>query len=154
MIYQISKWDRDHPVTIGWSSPQAAELLADKVHFISFHYYDKPNQFEKDYLSLKEKAGNTPVLLSEFGISSYSGFWNAFSGSEQEQKGYYIKMISLMKKQEIPFMFWTLYDFKEVPKEVVGRYPWRRLPQKYYGCVTVEGLEKPSFKVLDQTPVK
>ncbi|MGB5229728.1 MAG: cellulase family glycosylhydrolase [Eudoraea sp.] len=154
MIYQISKWDRGHPVTIGWSSPQAADLLADKVHFISFHYYDKPNQFQKTYSSLKEKAGNTPILLSEFGISSYSGFWNAFSGSEQEQKAYYTEMTSVLKQQEIPFMFWTLYDFKEVPKEVVGRYPWRRQPQKYFGCVTVEGLEKPSFKVLDQTPVK
>ena len=154
MIYQISKWDRKHPVTIGWSSIQAAELLADKVHFISFHYYDKPDQFEKVYASLQEKAGNTPVLLSEFGISSYSGFWNAFSGSDQEQTAYYTEMMNLLKQQEIPFMFWTLYDFKEVPKEVTGRYPWRRQPQKYFGCVTVEGHEKPSFKVLDQTPVK
>jgi len=154
MICQISKWDREHPVTIGWSSPQAAELLADKVHFISFHYYDKPNQFEKDYLSLKKKAGNTPILLSEFGISSYSGFWNAFLGSEKEQTAYYTEMMSLLKQEETPFMFWTLYDFKEVPIEVTGRYPWRRQPQKYYGCVTVEGLEKPSFKVLDQSPLK
>ncbi len=39
MIIRIRSWDPKHPVTIGWSSAEAAQNLGEQVNFVSFHYY-------------------------------------------------------------------------------------------------------------------
>ena len=149
LVSQIRKWDAKHPVTIGWSSPEAAIHLADELDFVSFHYYRKPDDFLQAYKKLKDKVPvSKPIVLQEYGISSYGGFWNGFQGSEDQQASYYKKMQLLLKQENIPFVFWTLYDFEQVPTSVVGRLPWRKKPQLFYGCLNLEGLKKESFQVL------
>ena len=77
-----------------------------------------------------------------------SGFWKAFTGGESKQKDYYKEIQGYLEKEKIPFVFWTLYDFDEIPTAVVGRLPWRKMPQKYYGCLDFEGNKKPSYSEL------
>jgi len=38
-----------------------------------------------------------------------------------------------------------LYDFKSIPTSVVGRLPWRKKPQQFYGFFDLEGNKKPSY---------
>ncbi|NNJ88593.1 MAG: cellulase family glycosylhydrolase [Eudoraea sp.] len=151
---QVKKWDPSHPVTIGWSSPEAASLSGEVVDFVSFHYYQDPNDFLTKYGALKGRVGDTPILLGEYGYSSYSGIWNAFLGSERNQADYYREMQQYLNDEGIPFLFWTLYDFDEIPNSVVGRLPWRKQRQKYFGAITTDGREKPSYRHLDQSSKK
>ncbi len=149
MTKLVKKWDLNHPVTIGWSSPEVANLLGEEVDFISFHYYQDPSDFLGKYKALKERAGDTPILLGEYGYSSYSGIWNAFLGSEKKQAAYYKEIQQYLNEEKIPYLFWTLYDFEKVPNSVVGRLPWRKQRQKYFGAISIEGREKPCFQYLD-----
>lgn len=145
MIKEIKKFDPNHLITIGWSSPEAAQNLVNNVDFISYHYYKDIDLFESDLTVLKSNSANKPLVLQEFGLSSYSGIWNGFSGSETKQANYHKKMQAIFKKDSLAFMSWGLYDFKNIPTEVVGRLPWRKSQQKYFGFIDENNNNKPSF---------
>ncbi len=155
LAVQIKKWDPTHPFTVGWSSPEAATNLSDKLDFVSFHYYKDVEDFLMAYKVLRDSVQpSKAVVLQEYGISSYGGIWNVFRGSEDKQASYYNLMQSLLQQESVPYLFWTLYDFEEVPTSVVGRLPWRRQPQKYFGCFDNEGKEKKSYELLRNTAKK
>lgn len=145
MIKQVKKFDPNHLITIGYSSPEAAVNLVDKVDFVSYHYYKNIENFEADLKILKSNTIGKPMVLQEFGLSSYSGIWNAFKGSEINQANYHKKMQEIFKKESLAFMSWGLYDFKSIPTSVVGRLPWRKSKQKYFGFIDKNGENKPSF---------
>ena len=145
MIQEIKKFDPNHFVTIGWSSPEAALNLVNEVDFVSYHYYKNIDNFDNDFQMLKQNSANKPLVLQEFGITSYSGFWNLFRGGETKQAGYHKKMQAIFKKDSLAFLSWGLYDFKSIPTSVVGRLPWRKSQQQFYGFINQEGNKKPSF---------
>ncbi|WP_375240869.1 glycosyl hydrolase family 5 [Polaribacter sp.] len=146
MIDLIKDIDKVHPVTVGWSNTESATILKDKLDIISFHYYEDKEKFESDFLTLKLNILNKPIVLQEFGLSSYSGIWRPFASSEEKQANYYAEMQKVLTKNNISFMSWTLYDFDNVPKEVLGRLPWRTNPQKKFGFINSLGEKKLSFK--------
>ncbi|WP_040247275.1 glycoside hydrolase family 2 TIM barrel-domain containing protein [Psychroserpens mesophilus] len=148
MINHVKSIDNIHPVTIGWSNTESATILKDKVDFISFHYYEDVNQLETSIHALKREIPNKPIVMGEFGISSYSGFWKPFGSSEEDQANYYKKAQEIIAKTNMQYMSWTLYDFTEIPKEVVGRLPWRKNAQKHYGFIDKKGNEKESFTYI------
>lgn len=147
MLYLVKSIDKKHPVTIGWSDIDSAPILKDKVDFVSFHYYEALIHFENKYNVLKSNV-KKPIVLGEFGVSSYNGFWKPFGNSLKKQADYYKEIQKILTKNKISFMSWTLYDFKKVPKEVVGKLPWRVHPQKEFGFINKKGKEKPAFKYI------
>ncbi|MBT8234803.1 MAG: cellulase family glycosylhydrolase [Bacteroidia bacterium] len=146
----VTTLDQEHPVTIGWSNAEAASLLKDEVDFVSFHYYGDADRFRTAYEELRKSVPGKTILLQEFGLSSYSGIWNLFSSSESEQAAHYETIQDVVSELQIPFLFWTLYDFPDVPQKVVGRLPWRRIPQKNYGCFDDEGNPKEAYTIIKQ----
>lgn len=148
MIVYVKDIDTLHPVTIGWSSPEKALYLKDEVDFVSFHYYKSINKFEEAYNTLKSKVDGKPIVLQEFGRSSYRGFWNPFGYSEEDQMVYYKTMQDIFKTNNVQFMSWTLYDYETIPVSVVGRLPWRKQLQKKYGFIDANGNPKPSFTFI------
>lgn len=149
MIANIKKWDKKHPVTIGWSTPEAGIELANKVDFVSFHYYKDVEDFKTAYETLSAAVPNKPKLLQEYGISSYKGAWNFYRGADQEgQKEYYSEMQQILRENKVPYMFWTLYDFEKVPSAVAGSLPWKTKKQHYFGCLDTLGNKKPSYSEL------
>jgi hypothetical protein len=150
MIILIKNIDKKHPVTIGWSNTKSATILKDKVDVVSFHYYEDLLNFEDEYLALKEEIKDKPIVLQEFGLSSYGGFWRPFVGSEEKQANYYKEIQKVLTKNSVPFMSWTLYDFDVVPKEVLGRLPWRTNPQKKFGFINNKGEKKLSYKYISK----
>lgn len=151
MIYLVKKIDDKHPVTIGWSNAKSAVLLNQQVDFVSFHYYNDINEFNKTFKNLKQKSNKKQVVLSEFGVSSYRGFWNPFGHSEKNQAEYYKEMQNNFKLQNISFLSWTLYDFETIPTEVVGKLPWRKVPQKYFGFLDGKGNKKEAFRFISKS---
>lgn len=148
MISEVKSWDNQHPVTIGWSSPEAATNLAKEVDFVSFHYYREPDQFMVAFQELKTNVPDKPLVLQEYGYSSYDGIWNAYLGSEENQAEYVIQMQKLLDSESIPFMIWTLYDFESVPNSVVGRLPWRKARQRHFGVLAGDGQPKKAYYSL------
>jgi len=146
MIENIKKWDKNHPVTIGWSSPEAGIELADQVDFISYHYYREVHDFKKAFDTLNAKVPNKPKVLQEYGMSSYKGVWNLYTGADDEgQRDYYKEIQPILNESNIPYMFWTLYDFKKVPSSVAGSLPWKTKKQHFFGCLDTLGNKKPAY---------
>ncbi len=148
MIDGIKRIDKMHAVTIGWAKHNSAYLLKEKVDFVSFHYYEDIDDFKTTYLKMKNDISDKPIVLGEFGNSSYGGFWKPFGGSKNRQLKFHKKMQGILKEHNIHFMSWTLYDFKNVPTSVVGNLPWRRSFQKRYGFIDTKGNRKPSFEYI------
>ena len=148
IIMLIKSIDKNHAVTIGWSDTDSANILKDKLDFISFHYYEDKRFFEKKYEELKTIIPNKLIVLGEFGVSSYRGLWRPFGSSEVEQALYYKEMQEIFTKSKVPFISWTLYDFDKIPKEVVGKLPWRRNAQEHYGFLNKNGEKKKSFEYI------
>ena len=144
MIDIVKSADNNHPVTIGWSNTNTALLLEDKVDFISFHYYENLSELDTK-INLLKKGTEKPIVLQEFGMSSYSGFWNPFGNNEKDQANYHKKAQDIIAKNNLQYMSWTLYDFKKIPKEVVGKLPWRKNAQKHFGFINKNGAKKLSF---------
>lgn len=150
MIDVVKSQDPNHPVTIGWSNAQSATILKDKLDFVSFHYYEDLEELNDTFNNLKTEIKDRPVVISEFGVSSYSGLWNPFGASEEDQADYHKTIQTIFSKNDIQYMSWTLYDFANIPKEVVGRLHWRQNAQKHFGFIDIEGNNKPSFKYISK----
>ena len=150
MIDLVKSTDPTHPVTIGWSNIESAPILKDKLDVISFHYYEDLDNLEESYKKLKLEITNKPLAITEFGMSSNRGLWHPFGNSEDDQAAYYKQAQALFKSYHIPFMSWTLYDFTEIPKEVVGRLPWRKQTQEHFGFIDQNGETKPAFKYISK----
>lgn len=150
MIDLVKSVDDENPVTIGWSNTQSASILKDKVDFVSFHYYEDLKNLDEAIKSLKQGIPNKPLVMQEFGMSSYSGLWKPFGSSEEKQADYHKKAQEIIADNNLQFMSWTLYDFNKIPKEVVGRLPWRKNIQKRFGFINRSGIKKGAFKYISQ----
>ncbi|MFK7834094.1 MAG: cellulase family glycosylhydrolase [Winogradskyella sp.] len=148
MIDFVRAQDPNHAVTIGWSNAKSSTILKDKLDFVSFHYYENLDDLDATFKDLKTKITDRPIVITEFGVSSYSGLWNPFGNSEDDQAEYHKTIQSVFTENNISFMSWTLYDFDDIPKEVVGRLPWRQNAQKHFGFIDEEGNNKASFKYI------
>jgi len=148
MIDLVKSVDTNHPVTIGWSNTTNASILKDRVDFVSFHYYEDLKELDSAIKALKKEVPNKALVLQEFGISSYSGFWNPIGTTNKDQANYHKKAQTIIANNDLQFMSWTLYDFVDVPKEVVGKLPWRKNAQKQFGFINKNGKKKEAFKYI------
>jgi hypothetical protein len=144
MITVVKENDSNHLVTIGWSNSYEATNLEDKVDFVSYHFYNAIDDFEKEY-GILDKATKKPIVIQEFGVPSYRGLWNWTGTTQDDQAEYHKKMQELFKKNNLAFMSWTLYDFPAVPDQVAGKWPWQKNRQKKFGFIDEKGKEKPAF---------
>lgn len=150
LIALIRSIDSRHAITIGWANSEQATLLNDYLDLISFHYYENISDFEKTYTRLQRDIPNKPLLLGEFGMSSYRGFGNPFGNSQKDQAECHKNMQSIFKKNSINNLSWTLYDFENIPNEVSGWRPWRKNLQKHYGFIDKRGKPKLAFRFISR----
>ncbi|WP_415375640.1 cellulase family glycosylhydrolase [Patiriisocius sp. Uisw_017] len=150
MIDLVKSIDPNHAVTIGWSNVQSATILKDKVDVVSFHYYEDIETLDLAIENLKKEVGEKPIVLQEFGMSSYNGIWKLFGSSEEDQANYHKNAQEIIAANNLQFMSWTLYDFEIVPRKVVGSFPWRKNAQKRFGFIDISGTKKAAFKFISQ----
>lgn len=149
MLKQAKKYDPNHLLTVGWAYPENVDFLSKELDFVSFHSYKGVDILEKEINEMQKKIKNKPLVLEEFGLSTYSGIWSPLGKTEDEQADYFVKVKEILKRYgNIPYLAWTLYDFSEVPSAVVGKMPWNKNPQKNFGIITEEGKLKPAAKIL------
>ncbi|KAB8143774.1 cellulase family glycosylhydrolase [Chloroflexia bacterium SDU3-3] len=141
-------YDPNHPITIGWSSPQAAQSLVEKVDLIQFHYYATAEAFPAAYVSLRAAAQGKPIVLGEFGLPTWNSVF-PHGHTEAEQAAYYADMLAALRQTDSAgFMAWTLYDFTAVPASVAGGMPWQVGPQRQLGLLRADGGAKPAAALL------
>ncbi|MFI8378167.1 cellulase family glycosylhydrolase [Leeuwenhoekiella sp. NPDC079379] len=148
-LAHIKQLDPKTAVTIGWSNLQSAQLLLESVDIVSFHSYQSFESFKTEFKELKSKTSK-PLVLQEFGLSTYSGIWNPLGASEQKQADYYSDFLGFAAQNELNYTLWTLYDFNEIPTAVVGRLPWRKAQQKHFGLYKDNGEAKKAVEVVKQ----
>lgn len=149
MIERAKIYDPNHLLTIGWAYPENASYLHELLDFVSFHSYKSPEELARGIDTLQKRIVTKPLLLEEFGLSTYRGLWAPLGNSEDMQALYFSKIRAvLQEKGNIPFVVWTLYNFADVPTEVVGKAPWNRQPQKHFGILNEQGLPKKGLKEL------
>ncbi|MEM7799571.1 MAG: hypothetical protein AAF633_10305 [Chloroflexota bacterium] len=146
----VRLYDPHHLVTIGWSSPEAAVVHADKVDFVSYQFNGHPDELLGRLAPLQAAAGPAkPLVLSQFGLSTWNSFFFPNGTTEEEQANYYAEMVNLIESNEIGgYLAWTLYDFPHVPSYVVGPLPWERNPQEKLGLIREDGTLKPAARFV------
>jgi len=146
MLHILKATDPQHPITIGWSTAENALLMEDQVDYISFHYYKDLKDLNTTYKTLKEGTHKT-IILEEFGRSANRGFWNPIGYSRNQQANYYKDFFNI-KDSDLHFLSWTLYDFKNIPDQVTGRWPWRKQKQKHFGIINADEKKTSAFEVI------
>lgn len=147
MTQYIQKIDERHPVTIGWSSAEAALDLSDYVDYVSFHHYKDLEELPTIFQQLQLKT-DKELVLQEFGLSSDRGFWNPFGSTEADQLEFYSEFFRNQKRDSLHYLSWTLYDFSTVPNNVVGKRPWRRNKQSNFGIIDNAGEHKAAYQAF------
>lgn len=147
MNHAIKETDSIHPTTIGWSTAVAATHLVNTVDYISFHHYQSLESLPEAYDTIEAKS-DKPIVLQEFGLSTDFGLWNVFGNDEDDQYMYYKKFLEMQKKDSRNYLFWTLYDFENIPSSVAGSYPWRKNKQEHFGLIDLEGTPKESYNLF------
>lgn len=148
MIKTIRTEDPMHAITIGWSSAEAAKKLTEEVDFVAFHFYEAIEALPAA-LSVLKAITDKPIVLEEFGMSTYNGFWNPLGPGETDQKAYYEMFYEHQKRDSVHYLFWTLYDFPGIPNQVAGAYPWRKNKQREFGIIKDDGAKKEAFHILN-----
>ena len=152
-------FDPHHLLTVGWSTPAAAQAIPESVDFVSFHFYAPAAELPQLLTTLKSAVTDHPVMLTEFGLPTWNSPFFPNGHSELEQAEYYADVLTVSRAGDTTgYLAWTLFDFNNVPASVAGRYPWQIGPQKYLGVVRPDGTLKPAAKLLapnaDLTVVK
>lgn len=153
MIGQLRSYDRNHLVTVGWSTPAAASALVDVVDFVSFHYYGAVEDYARQVQGLVDQVGEQPIVLGEFGASSWQWLRPGQLGEESQAKYLGDLLLTqqlLAKERAWPLagdIVWTLYDFTEVPLAEF-RLPWRKAAQASMGLLHSDGANKPAAAII------
>ena len=132
-------------LTIGWSKVDYVDLLSEHLDLQSFHLYGDIDQHHKHLRKLKEQNKIIkPLYLSEFGMTSYRSTILPFGSTKKQQAVFTKEVLEFVNEEKIDhYAFWTLHDFKEAPKEVIGWKPWIRKAQENMGLIGIDGIEKP-----------
>lgn len=146
---QVRRHDANHLLTIGWARSDQAHQLVDLVDFVSFHDYEDPQHFSARYAALQTAVSAKPIVITEFGRSTWNSPFFPGGTSEQEQAHYYAAMLQAFEtSQAAGFVAWTLYDFDKVPANVVGVLPWHAAPQAKFGLFNAKNEPKAAAFLL------
>ncbi len=143
MAHQVRSMDEATPITIGWSTPQAALAAPIQTDVVSYHYYGPIDELAALGRAVERHAEGRPVLLTEYGLPT----WNSiFPGghTESEQAAYVGGIRQMEDTVGIDgSMIWTLWDLRFAPVDA-GRFPWSTGPQTSLGLLRPDGSPKPA----------
>lgn len=136
----------DLPVTIGWSTAEAATGLLDRVDAVSYHDYADPEGTATRLANARKNSSGKPVLVTEIGASSYSLAFG-FPGSPQSQASVLRDRLQQLETAD-GVLIWTLHDFVAPDAVAVGASPWVRRLQSQFGIYDPSGAMKPVGDVV------
>ncbi len=130
------------PLTVGWSSAEAAAGLVDMVDVVTYHDYAPVTGAADRLAALQGVAGGKPIFVTEIGASSFSAVMG-FPASPDAQAEALTKRAAALQGAAGIFL-WTLHDFPQPDTSVIGRSPWNKALQANFGLYDAAGNEKPA----------
>jgi Cellulase (glycosyl hydrolase family 5) len=149
IIKQARIYDSNHLITIGWSSPEAALNFSENLDFIAFHYYQNTTELSSKIQKLRDSIPQKPIILEEFGQSTYNSIFYKNSMDKDDQYDYFLDIRTILKQHnDIGYIAWTLHDFKDIPNYVVGSGFFSRKIQQHFGLYDINGSPKPAAMLI------
>lgn len=130
------------PLTIGWSTAEAATDLLDRVDAVSYHDYATPEGTADRLAMVRGKAQGKPVLVTEIGASSYT-LALGYPGTVTTQAAALQDRLSQLASAD-GVLVWTLYDLANPDAAAVGASPWVLRLQSRFGVLDAQGNLKPA----------
>lgn len=139
------------PLTIGWSTPEMGHVLQEQVDVVSYHFYGPKDDYIQRATQLKTLLPpDKPLLMSEFGRSTFNPFWFPLGNSREEQREYIGSLLDQSSDLGIPTIVWCLYDYPNLPDDVFGWKPWIKGTQSQFGLIDQYGIRKPSASLFEE----
>ena len=136
----------DFAVTAGWSRAENAFRLQDVFDLITYHEYQNPKGLEARLQSVVKAAAGKPVMITELGSTTWHPPFIARLGERAQASR--LKFQLSQAKSATGVFIWTLNDFDNVGKDVVGPLPWRRAQQKHFGLRRADKTLRPAAGFL------
>jgi len=143
----IKHFDSNRLVTVGWSTQEYLHRMEDDLDFLSFHHYQKSS-------SMNSPSGLKPILLQEFGASTYNSYLLPGGNNERQQAA--IVKVMIEKSKALNYagqMVWTLYDFPNLDPAVFGSKKRIVNKESQFGLIDADGNAKPAFETI-RNPAK
>lgn len=143
------EFDPHHLLTIGWYELDAPTTLESLVDVVSFHHYSVDPGFAAAYQSLRRSIPDKPLLLEEFGRSTFNplGFLGPFS--EADQAGYVRDVLGALEGTDCSgYLAWTLHDFSIPPPISLWPEPLKPMVERHFGVLRLDGSPKPALADL------
>lgn len=148
--------DPHHPLTIGWFRPEEATRLSSLVDVVSYHYYGNVADFARRFDVLRKTVSNKPILLSEFGRTTFNPLTFLGFYDEADQARYYRDVIGkIARSDSVGYLVWTLHDFPSYPPGSWWPQPWQLEVERHFGVLRWDGTGKPAYpyvRPLDREP--
>ena len=133
-------------VTTGWSKAENAARLSDVFDIVTYHEYQDPKSFGQRLNDVIEQVGDKPVMITELG----STIWHPPFIKDYNETSQASRLQNQLNQAELAdgVFVWTLNDFDDVGKEVVGPLPWRKAQQRHFGLLREDGSLRPAAHIL------
>lgn len=142
MAAEVRRHDPHHLITVGWSTPQAAAAAPDDfVDLVSFHYYGAAADYAAALAALHTAVGDKPLLLSEYGQSTWRWLWPA-GYLEAQQAGHIAAIRAANTRGTAGEVVWALYDFTTVPLAEF-RFPGKKPPRRTWASCAPTAAPSP-----------
>lgn len=142
---RVRALDPDTPTTVGWSNGGEAARVLDAVDVVSFHHFDDAALLRERLERLRPLVGDHPVMLTEFGSTSWRGFVRGEVPGHQAADLYEL----LRAADEFGVsgrLVWVLRDPVAPPS--VSNNPWAQQAELSYGVLWHDGRAKQATQVL------
>ena len=133
-------------VTTGWSKAENAVRLTDVFDVITYHEYENPKNFEGRLDSIIAVSDGKPVMITELGSTVWHPPFIRRLGESAQARRLANQLEQAAQANGV--FVWTLHDFDNVGKEVVGPLPWRQAQQKHFGLLREDDTFRPAADIL------
>lgn len=133
-------------VTTGWSKAENAVRLTDVFDVITYHEYENPKNFEGRLNSIIAVSDGKPVMITELGSTVWHPPFIRRLGESAQARRLANQLEQAAQANGV--FVWTLHDFDNVGKEVVGPLPWRQAQQKHFGLLREDDTFRPAADIL------
>ncbi len=150
MASHLHKLDSQHPITASYADAAQMGSETESLDYLTFHYYGPEANFASTAASIKQRFGDKPAVLGEFGFHTWSD--RPGDGHPPAHQYNYLNAIlaGAAKAGLQGTIAWNLHDYPELSDvPVIRNQPVNR----YLGLFDLQGQAKSGVLALNQ-PVR
>ncbi|MEM7285996.1 MAG: hypothetical protein AAF480_06555 [Actinomycetota bacterium] len=147
IAHAVRAVDGDTPITIGWSSAAAAAAAPPVGDVVSFAHAGTAEELASLLPLLRATAGDRPLQLARFGISSWDGIFPG-GHTEAEQAAHHADILQLVDAEGLGGALGAALWDLALPPPDAGPLPWQVGHPTNMGILRADGTAKPVAAVI------